>query len=764
MTHSDPQQFLEHFFGNGNAIQWSQYAASSPTDAIRVSLEPWIVRFQQQQSPYCLPRVDATSQQTSWYVLCTDSRQARSVRETLQSFIGPTYANFNGELATLSPSDPIEKLCQQAFGQLVFRLPVLESKDRTKVNSLLSTMMEFRDRDSSRSLAAVKPIGRLLRDLEMAIIAGNEDSAFQTYTEIRSRGRLSATNLAFLQVHIFAAFNHWAEILLMPNLSDLLQVRRPKRISEHLAAAVYCQSLLKHEQANEPLAALDAFRNQGGRYQTLVRSTDGFQSAAAIKFAMVAAVAADPPNRPLAERLLSEKMVDSDLHWCESLLSQLAVSQPTAVVAEAVGTFDLAETRYTEGNFDEAFALYLVQSPSHRSVCRVLELAVEIDNTNAALKAIEFLESADDDIRGKVLARRVCNGQIETLSSLLGQSATGEPKPISTLTEWFQCVDAANNTANLVQVLDYGISDWPVAPESSASDIAEHLRQSRTGTAAETMRNSVPLFIRTFLPEGEAKRDNKPIYNALIELLIYDESIGGDDLTAVEQLVEAVLTTAPSHDSNNNDFLFAADITKHLWETIAAPRHLDWALSMLDLLIDTGTQQHANLAPILVAITESIRPWARRVTVDQWLLFDLLASDLGLSELLEGIRPESEPDTLTDTTSYRDALKGKSIAVYSLTERIARRFGQLAEQAFDDIKIHYIHDKSLTDRMKSLAQSADIVIINTWDAKHAATNGIKANRRNDRNTLEPNGKSAGSLFRALKTAEQSPMDTRSKSR
>ncbi len=749
MTHSDPQQFLERFFGDGNAIQWSQYAASLPTDAIRVSLEPWIVRFQKQQSPYCLPRVDTTSQQTSWYVLCMDSRQSRSVRETLQSFIGPTYANFNGELATLSPSDPIEQLCQQSFGQLVFRLPVLESKDRPKVNSLLSTMMEFRDRDSSRSLAAVKPIGRLLRDLEMAIIARNEDSAYQIYTEIRSRGRLSATNLAFLQVHIFAAFNHWAEILLMPNLNDLLQVRRPKRISEQLAAAVYCQSLLKHEEANEPSAAIDVFRNQGGRYQTLVRSTDGFQSAAAIKFAMVAAVAADPPNRPLAERLLSEKVVDSDRPWCESLLSQLAVSQPTTVVAEAVSSFDLAETRYNEGNFDEAFALYLAQSPSHRSVSRVLELAIEIDNTNAALKAIEFLESADDDIRGKVLGRRVCNGQIEALTSLLGQSATGDPKPISSLAEWFQCLDAANNTANLIQVLDYGIGDWSTAPDSSASQFAGLLRQSRTGTAAEAIRNAVPLFIRTFLPEREAKRDNKPIYNALIELLIYDESIGGDDLAAVEQLVEAILTTAPSHDSGNNDFNFAADITKHLWETVAAPRHLDWALSMLDLLIDTGTQQHANLAPILVAITESIRPWARRVTADQWSLFGLLASDLGLSELLEGIRPGYEPDSPADTTSYRDALKGKSIAVYSLTERIARRFGQLAEQAFHGIKIHYIHDKSLTDRMKSLAQSADIFIINTWDAKHAATIGIKDNRPPTQVTVEPDGKSPSRLMEAL---------------
>ena len=749
MTHSGQQQFLEIFFGKGNAIKWLQYAASSPTDAIRVSLEPWIIRFRQQQSPYCFPRVDATSQQTSWYVLCTDARQTRSIRETLQSFIGPTYTSFNGEFATLSQSDPIDQLCQQFFGHFVFHLPVSDSKDRAKVNSLLGRMMDFRDQDSTRSLAAVKPIGRLLRDLEMAIIAGSEDTAYQIYTEVRSRGRLSSTNLAFLQVHILAAFNHWGEILLMPNLSDLLQVRRPKRISEHLAAAVYYQSLLKHEEAREPLVAIDAFRNHGGRYQNLVRSTEGFQSGAAIKFAFISAVATDPPNRRLAERLLAEKVVDSDHSWCESLLSQLEDATPTSIVAESVSSIDLAEIRYAETSFDESFALYLAQLPTHRSVYRVLELAVEIDSTNAACKAIEYLESVDDDILKKVLGRRVCNGQIERLTSLLGQSESGTPKPISSLVEWFECLDGCNGRANLIEVLDYGIADWATAADFSAFNIADRLRHSRTGNAAETIRNSVPLFIRTFLTDRVVKRECKPIYNALIDLLIYDESIGSSDLLVVEQLVEAILTSAPSHNSNNNDFTFSADITKHLWEIVAAPRHLDWAISMLDLLIDTGTQQYTNLAPVLVAITKSIRPWVRRVTTDQWSLLSLLASDLGLSELLEGIRSKPEAVSPADTTSYRAALKGKSIAVYSLTERIARRFGQLAEQAFDDIKIHYVHDKSLTDRMKTLARSADIFILNTWDAKHAATIGIKQSRGGYGVTLEPDAKPASSLIKCL---------------
>jgi hypothetical protein len=272
---------------------------------------------------------------------------------------------------------------------------------------------------------------------------------------------------------------------------------------------------------------------------------------------------------------------------------------------------------------------------------------------------------------------------------------------------------------------------------------------ARTGIQAETIRNTLPIFLNVFLVDGKLTRENKPIYNALIDLLIYDETINSDDLSAVEQLIEAILTTGPSTDPGKNDFIFAFNVIKHLWETVAAPRHLDWALSILDLLIDLGTPNHVDLSPIFSAIVNSCRIWSRRVSENQWSLLDLLASDLGLNEFLLGIRPLIEEDAALDPPMIRNALKGKSIAVYSITERIARRFGQLANKFFDGIKISYIHDKALTDRMKSLAQSTDIFIINTWDAKHAATNGIKANRGSKSITIEPKSKSANSLYSCL---------------
>jgi hypothetical protein len=751
MTQSsdDSQAFLRTFFGSGNSIQWDAYETAAPTDAIRSYLEPWVRRFLKQESPFVLPRVDPSSKRTTWYVLCGNSREARSMRESLLAFIGPTFSSFHGELAKLDPEDPIENCCQSTFGSLVFRLPVIHNDDRTKVGRLLTTLIDYRDRESGRSLAAVKPIGRLLRDLEMAILARNEQSAWAIYGEIRSRGRLSATNLAFLQVRIYAAFEKWAELLLLPILDDILQVRRPKRISDQIAQAFYRQHLLQHELTGDASAAVETYRGTAKRFQNLVRSTAGLQSPDAIKFALVSSVASVPTKRELAEQLAGNLAIAADAEWANALLATLPAPPPAEGVSEAVVGYDVADARYNENNFDESFTLYLLRPPTSRSVHRVLELAVEIDTRRSAEDAIAYFSSASEDVQGQILRRRVCAGHIEILSQILGQDSVGEVKQIESLADWFEFVDTGEAVETSSEVLEYGLQKWLSNSSLDASKIAQALQKSRTGKQRDVIRNAVPTFIRAFLVDRSATRECKPIYNALTDLLIYDESVGPDDLTAVEQLSEAILTTSPSHEASNNDFQHVAELTAYLWHSIAAPRHFDWVLSMLDLLIDTGAQQHTSLTPILATIADSSRLWARRISDDQWSLLKLLASDLGLSELVGRIRPEPEEATKDAIPDIRGVLAGKSIAVYSLTERIARRFGQLAEQAFDRIKIHYVHDKTLTDRMKSLAQSADIFIINTWDAKHAATNGIKQSRPVAKATIDSSGKSASALLQSL---------------
>jgi hypothetical protein len=743
------EDFLQFFFGDGNGIKWEQYQSATPAAPLRILLEPWVHRVQQQKTPILLPRVDPAAGRTAWYVLCADAREARSMRESLMAFVGPTYTAFSGEFATLDPADPVERLCRDQFGGLVFRLVVKNRDDRTEVGKLLNKLIEFRERQSTRSLANVRPIGRLLRDLEMAILTNNEPSAWTVYSEIRNRGRLSATNLAFLQIRIYSAFEHWGEMLLLPNLNDLLQVRRPKQISEQIARAVYQQYFLKHESVVDVRGAIDDYRTIGTRFQNLIRSTEELRSPDAIKFALIGAISADPPKQEVAEQLCKNPAISIDSGWVKTLLAMLSSQAGAHSVADATTDSVDADAKYNENSFDEALTLYLAQPHTQLSVCRVLEIAVEVDTISAAEAALKYLTAAPDQIRGRVFGRRVCLKHIEFLTRICAHDSAGNVKAIASLSDWFEYVDESESPEAAGELLEHGIKHWVTNSTFDALDIARKLQKGRTGRKAELIRNAVPTFIRALLIDDTPKRECKPIYASLAELLIYDDATGPDDLAAIEQLIEIILTTAPSHVADQNDLEFAAEVTVDLWHSIAAPRHFDWVLSMLDLLIDTGAQHRINLAPVLASIINSSRSWTHRISDEQWSLLRLLAADLNLSEMVAEFFAKAGQGTKNSRPEFSRSLSGKSVAIYSLTERFAKRAQQLIQSTFEGVIVHLLHDQVCTDRMKSLAKSVDIFIINTLDAKHAVANGIRENRPDGKRTIQPKGKSSTAVFRAL---------------
>ena len=151
------------------------------------------------------------------------------------------------------------------------------------------------------------------------------------------------------------------ELLLLPNLSELLQVRRPKRVSDQIAQAVYQHHFAKHEETGDTASAFATYQSVDHRYQKLVRSTEGLQSPDALKFALVSAVASDPPRRNLAEQISNHAVLADDAAWASALLATLPAAQSAEVVTEAVTGYDVADVRYNENNFDDALALYLDQ-------------------------------------------------------------------------------------------------------------------------------------------------------------------------------------------------------------------------------------------------------------------------------------------------------------------------------------------------------------------------------------------------------------------
>lgn len=757
---ADQLDFLSRFFGPGNKLRWDAFCNGSMAEKTRQKLRPFIDDLRQPGKSTLLPHVSETSPAfITWYGLAGDARQARALKEQLMAFVGPTWTDFAGQQATLDDRDPIEATVKQHFAPHAFRLQVLQSEDFEEVHQQIERLRDLRDRHPGRTSQLVRPVGRILRDLEMAILVRNETTARECLDSLRLRGRLSAHNLTFLNVRILAAFERWSELRTLPTYRPLLDNRRPARVTEALVQCVYDEHFAKFESEGNVADGIATFMEKESSFGTLFRTRGPLNEPVVVKAWLLRAVARGDYEQTLS--LLKEISGDHpDRRWAESVAGHLKPVSPKHVPAEPVAApsqsaIDQARHALASDNFDAAFEFLLQCEPTVDVIRQLIICADEINTLTTTRQALAVIEAASTEVREQALSRRAIARAWEQLAKLVSDDLTPSESieiPDNWL-GWLHLLSTKGPWPNSVEIAQQGCLEWSIDPlrsnPSSIEQIAEQLIASRSRDATAIVRTILPDLIGSFLPADGAIREFKPIYRALIELLIYDDIIGADDLTAVEQLLEAILTIAPSHDANNSDFAFAVEVTKYLWEAVAAARHLDWALSMLDLLIDTGTHQHANLSPVLAAIANSSRAWIRRVSEDQWSLLELLATDLGLGVLLEGIPQNSDPAPSVEATSIRDALKGKSIAVYSLTERIARRFGQLAEQAFDGIKIHYIHDKALTDRMKSLAQSVDIFIVNTWDAKHAATNGIRHHRPNQMAVLEPQSKSATALFKTL---------------
>ena len=193
---------------------------------------------------------------------------------------------------------------------------------------------------------------------------------------------------------------------------------------------------------------------------------------------------------------------------------------------------------------------------------------------------------------------------------------------------------------------------------------------------------------------------------------------------------------------------FAKRRCKKLPGRVQSSHQVDWTLTILDLLIAFNVSHRTPIDGYLNLIVSNFRQWSGRVRLDQWDFLHQLFNELGRPDLLTDIKPEEAKEPDADEFDAQ-ALAGKTVAIYTLTERIGRQAETLICNRFEGVKVQLLHVKASTDRLVQLSQSADVFIVNTWDAKHAATGAIKQNRSKEKVTLMPESKSAGSIFRSL---------------
>jgi hypothetical protein len=716
---------------------------------VQQKLGPFVDDLEQGREILALPRVREEGGEVLWYVLCSSPRTARIARDEVQAFLGPIYSNFEGRPSQLDRNDPVEAAVLAKYQNNAFRVEIPDRNLFEIARERLGLLIRLEKERPPRHGARIRAAGRVLRDFEYALLTNQEAAATACIEELRSAGQLSAANLLFLEVRRLAAGHHWDAILALPALQELLTVAKPRRVTEALIRAVYSIHLKEFEDNGGAEAALDRFRSEvwprfRNLYQTRA-SLFGFEVDAS--FLMAAARAPGSPE--IGREVLRGYAPDSPAHAYLAKLLDLIRKPPSVPQIDPVVT---AREAYAEGDLDRAYELAISLTPSFDRTALLLRCAHEMTTLASAQIALESIESLSAPERARLdqtlLLSRIRNS-LTALSAAEAETATpqraAEQIP-SSWPEWFKRLSTPDPWKSAVFVAETGAHEWSIdgflKDSNMVAETADLLLDDRPQWGQEALRDALPYFVESCISAGVDAR-LKPVYESLFLAVAVDPQVSLPQSAALIRIAQARLELGVS----KAEYVEILDHVISALQAAQSPSVADIALEALEMLVNAAcpdVQQRQQFAIQAIAIFQR---WYKRIDRAQLALLGTLAEELGTTEAMGSLAKEvSDPHE----SSKWSQLEGKRIAMYSLQESALRRaalvIGELARSRVDTFSDHVGGSAAL----RKAASSADIFIIATAAAKHAATTYIEDHRPKNLETLYARGQGSASLLEALR--------------
>ncbi len=305
------------------------------------------------------------------------------------------------------------------------------------------------------------------------------------------------------------------------------------------------------------------------------------------------------------------------------------------------------------------------------------------------------------------------------------QPPPAQPEPEAATRTWVhfltQYVDSLSDPLQGTEVheepLDEGCSEWPLWDYDSPSPatLAE-LIELITG------QDLLPKVSGHILAHADLEPS---VLLAIAKALWETRALNGVSRYAASDALDRALEIGPP-DPNVVDDVVAAGIAH--WQTYANLKAFPWAMDLASTLQEhdrpTSPASTELLGYLSAFAQQELATSAPRLSRAQFAELNELFSRAALDPIPYPIVEERTPDT------NFDHLKGKRVLIYSLIEHAARKAqGDLQRQcASAVIDIRADHDCS--EQLVQASKSADVVIMVTRAAKHAATECIQRHARN----------------------------------
>lgn len=608
-------EFLQQFFSKDNRFRLENI--NNPNDK-QAKIKYWVDLLRQAEpKPTILPHWYVINEQdrVNWYGIAFDERQLRDLSEVLMAFVGPTYSDFRGQRATLDPNHPIERAVKRLTEGKALKL----QGNPTNIWLGLERIQKVQLRRPRRVTEWPRPTGRVLRDFYIALQVRDRASAEQKLQYLINQHRFDALNLLFLRIQLLAAIEDWKELLELPELPKLMQARRPFAVTQALLTAIYCCELQEFEDCDDPNGAATHFRNRiFPNYNPLFTVRAGSKRPEVLKLLMLSAVAGEPPRPGLRDELLAiSDLETSDYRYLQELATLFSDSTPSPIGNE----IEQAEQLINAGEYDRAFSLLSSLSPSRTQVSLLLQCTYELQTLEAERKTIQAFYQLEERDRAILESSRWNQNY---LAQLQGNQSTETAIPNNWL-EWLQLVKESPNWERALYTARQGSEEWEVVHLLSEPGTIEEFVQLLNQVRQSILHEALPYLIKSFQSDPQfPRREFSDIYYQFLLILI-DNTEGGDaDLELLNQLVERLFSLGINH-TNYTQLL---EKVVQLWNRIASPKKINWALSFLDLLALYPCPVSEKRQEFFNATSETLNRFSRRVEQQQWDTFRSLAEEL----------------------------------------------------------------------------------------------------------------------------------------
>jgi len=737
---------LQQFYETDQAWSWAEIDQAA--SARGRSACDWIESCPPPQDhPVILP-VLHNDERSEWFAIAFSDAQCEELREHLNAFLGPVGSDYHGRRSDLDSRDILKSLVEQwSGGAWLYRFKPLPDCEKQVREALTRMRQVWRLRPKS-DRAPLRTTDAMLREFFAALVNADAESSSYWLQQLQLSGRLSAENLHFLQIERQGSLGRWADMLLDARLSMLLAMRRPSRITALLVEAIWRTELAGFVSGNRVADAVEHTRaNILQNYGVLLQARGSLAHPAVVLAFLTAAVAAIPPRKEQVPLLLAALPQDCpERAFAEALAAHAAPSKRET----NVDPLELAAQALSSRDFDSAWLHLKNTAPTVKSCELRLDCAIELLGPDVAKQTFDVMARLQPEERSQVLRLRSRLRTWQEIEELLASQSGRAPGDWET---WLGVVDQDPTWQQALEVAHQGVSEWALKPYETdpgrVSKLAKHFFSDRPESAAFKVRSAIPHIAQFFFDDEVGELVFLPIYQSLLWLLVADKRFGGQDWGMAQNLGLAILNAGASA----SEYQEALELLTEIWSQRGDVLHLDWALDILDESIVVPALVPGARDGFFTAVWRTISDNARRVSQDQRQVFKLICADLGREAEYTALIFPAPDATAHDGTNWAEALRGKLVAIYTLTESAGLRAKRTLETLFSGLDVRLNHDQGGSERLKSLAREADYFVVTTRSAKHAATEFLKDQRPRGKSPfIYPSGKGSSSIVSSLLSA------------